>query len=163
MPMPCRINRLPMPPGFPVQTERKLFYTALAAAQLWSLGFLINFFDARKNCYIWRGSNRYLKPEAVMPRFFELAAGPCAGFAVAALCMAALILWHIHYYYEGSRSVYLMRRLPRQGVFYASIVSSPLCLGAAILLAGAITLGLYALIYRIFCPPLCVPLRPWAL
>ncbi len=155
--------KLSVPPGFPVETEQKLFYTALVLAELWSLGFVFRFGTAQRGCYLWRGENRYLRPDAVMPPFFQIVGSAAAGFGVAALCMAALILWHLHYYYEGSRSIYLMRRLPRRSTLPASILVSPLCRAAIILLAGIATLLIYALIYQLFTPPLCVPLRPWAI
>lgn len=151
------------PPGFPVDTERSLFWAALGLAQLWSLGFMVRFYNARESCYLWQGGKRSLLPDAVMPRFFELVGSAPEGFVLAALCMAALILWHIHYYYQGSRSIYLMRRLPQRGLLESSILLAPLCRAAVILLAGAATLLVYALIYRFCCPPLCMPLRPWAL
>lgn len=158
-----KLDRIPLPPGFPRETEWRLFWLALVLAELYSLGFVLRFWGARQSCFFWRGGQRYLDPEAVMPPFFTLMDGSLMGFGVAAVCMAALLLWHWHYYYEGSRSIDLMRRLPQKGLLARQIVTMPLVLAGVILLAGLVTLGLYALIYRVFTPPLCVPLRPWAM
>lgn len=157
-----KLNRLPLPPGLPWETERRLFWLALVLAELYSLRFALQFWDARQSCFFWRGGQRYLDPKAVMPPFFTLMDGCLVGFGAAAVCVAALLLWHWHYYYEGSRSIDLMRRLPQKGLLARQIVTMPLVLAGVILLAGLVTTGLYALIYCVFTPPVCMPLRPWA-
>ncbi len=154
---------LPLPPGFPQQQERGLFILALVLAEGFSLGCLLRFWDARQSCYARWGSRLILRSDAMMPPFFELVGGAMTGFVAAAVCMAALALWHWHYYYEGSRSIDLMRRLPQRGLLLRQVLTAPLVLAAVVLLAGLATLALYALIYRVFSPPLCIPPRPWAL
>lgn len=59
------------------------------------------------------------------------------------LFLIVMAFYHYSYYYRGTKSIYLMRRLPAKGVLPASCVREPL-FGMA---AGAAVFGLLELLY----------------
>ena len=145
------------PPGFPVQTERRLLAAALVLAFGFHLGFFVRYSAARRSLFRVSGGQKWLIPGAQMPAFDALLGPALVGFAVAALAMAALALWHWRYYYQGSRSIDLMRRLPRRWMLPLSILGLPLLEAALCLAAGALLLGADWLVYYGWTPAACLP------
>lgn len=56
----------------------------------------------------WDGSGMVKQK---MPDLADLLFGSMAGFWVVVACMGALAAYHYYYHYNGSKSIYLMRRL----------------------------------------------------
>ena len=136
------------PPGVDVKKELRLYLTGLGLAAFWSLGWLYRWAAALSELYIhWPDGTRVLNSERVMPWFFALMQGAPLGFALMALCMPALAVYHLLYFYQDSRSIYLMRRLPARGELLRRVLILPLMgLGGIVLTAlilGLIYLGLY--------------------
>ncbi|MDE7223066.1 MAG: hypothetical protein K2O34_04715, partial [Acetatifactor sp.] len=73
------------------------------------------------------------------------------------LFLAATMVYHYFYYRRETKSIYLMHRLPRRSVMFASCIKGPL-LGMAI---GAVALAalylLYYAIYLLAIPRECLP------
>ena len=92
-----------------------------------------------------------------MEPFLEVLDGALLGFAAAALLMAGLALWHLLYHYQGSRSIDLMRRLPRRSELPVRCLAVPVAgaLGAGAL--AAILLGVYWMVYRLCTPAAALP------
>lgn len=103
-----------VPMGLKGETELKGLAWGGVVSLLYSLTFWLNFADAYNELFQYVGNQRVLMEDARMPLFAELLAEsrPMAGFWITAACMAALAAWHYAYHYQGSRSIYLMRRLP---------------------------------------------------
>ena len=72
------------------------------------------------------------------------------------------LLWHYAYHYQGSRSVYLMRRLPDRWEYHRRCLAIPAATVAAtaVLLAGSLALFYGA--YMLFTPAACVVPGQWA-
>lgn len=67
-----------------------------------------------------------LRPGAVMEDFAQLLDWMLLGFAVTAVCMAALAVWHYASHFQGSRSIYTMRRLPQRWELARRCLTLPL-------------------------------------
>ena len=80
-----------------------------------------------------------------------------AGCCVTGACMAGLALYHWFYHYQGSKSIYLMRRLPRRSELPVRCLAVPVAgaLGAGAL--AAILLGVYWMVYRLCTPAAALP------
>ena len=75
--------------------------------------------------------------------------------AAVALATAAVLYSS---YYQGSRSIYLMRRLPEgRGLLRRQVWTVPVCWALAILVTGAVLLGLCWLLWRFKTPAECLP------
>ena len=150
------------PPGLRLKREALGVGLGLGAAALYSFRFLIEYHSARRLLYGDRLGTLYLLPGAVLPPFPRLLAPALGGFAAYGLCMGALAGFHYLYHRLGSRSDYLMRRLPNPRERHLRCLALP-ALG---LLAGLVTLGLLSLlyygVYLTRTPPGCLPSSLWA-
>lgn len=99
---------------------------------------------------------KVLREGARVAAYAELVEWYWALWIPAILFLAAMPLYH-YYYYCDTRSIYVMRRLPRRGITFKSCVQGP-ALGVVIVLATAVLL--YLLYYGIYClgvPAECMP------
>lgn len=152
-----------VPAGVDWRRERGWIITALVAAFLYSLGFVIRFSGARSKLFEWDGAVRALIPGAVMPDFAELLGTALLGFPLAALLgMGAAAYWNYAYHRSGSMSIYLMRRLPDKRELHRRCLSFPLAGIAILLLAGFLTLLLYYALYMLCTPAPCLTQGQWA-
>lgn len=142
-----RWDRL-VPAGMDGPRELRRLAAGLSLSLVWSvLAFLLPYGSA------WRGRWGRM----VFPRFDDLLSPALIPFAVTAGGMLALALVHVLSHYQGSRSVYLMRRLPDRRELWRRCLSVPLLgLGAAAVLAAALG-GAYFWVYRTCTPPELFP------
>lgn len=133
-----------VPPGWEVRTEGKILGVALAGSIFYSMQFLVRFEEAYSALFVWKAGVKVLREGAAMRGLWELLEGCFTGFWAALLVPAVLVVSHFYSYYQGSRSIYLVRRLPDRWFLLRSCFLLPV-LGAAALLAA---LGAVFLIYR---------------
>ena len=141
-----------VPAGVNARREARGILTLCAFAALWSLTFLPRYFAARACLFFRDGDLVLLLPEARMPPFSEILDGALLGCAAAALLLPLLAAWHLLYHYLGSRSIDLMRRLPRKRELPLRCLALPLLgeLGLGVL--TLLLLGLYYALYRLCTP-----------
>ena len=88
-----------------------------------------------------------LIPGAVMAPFSQVTAGYIPAWGVLTLACLALGVVRYTYYYQGSRSIYLMRRLPDRWELWRRTLEWPLVLAVLLALLAAILLGAFRLGY----------------
>jgi len=141
-----------VPPGFPVKTELRCIGLGILGSVLYSMGFLLRFFSARRELYARQLGNALLQPDRMMPDFVSLLDGTFDGFGVLLLALLFLLVYHYAYHYQGAKSIYLMRRLPKKGELHRRCLSLPLGgMGFSLLLAGALFF-LYFFLYMELTP-----------
>lgn len=107
--------------------------------------------------YVDRVRGRTLRPEAVATPFLALAGGYAVAFLPYFLFLAVMVLRHYSYYYQDTKSIYLMRRLPGKRVLASSCFRAPL-FGMAVGILAEAALGLiYYGIYLLAMPADCMP------
>ena len=84
------------------------------------------------------------------------------GFWVVAFCLLLLPIFHYLWHGQGSKSIYLMRRLPRRSELWRRCLAGPAVLLGLTLLAGALTLLLCFACYRSLTPAGHLPEDLWA-
>ncbi|MGN1002239.1 MAG: hypothetical protein ACI4PC_05660 [Oscillospiraceae bacterium] len=149
------------PPGMSLKQEKGFFWGGLAGAWLCSLSFLARYLDARGELYFYVGTQRRLDPNAVMPDFAVLFDGSLLGFALVAACMLFFIVFHYAYYRQGSKSVYLMRRLPQRWEMHKRSLTLPLLAVCLYALAALLVLLAYLAVYLLFTPDECLTPHQW--
>lgn len=82
-----------------------------------------------------------------MPSFAEMMETRYYFFIFIALCMAALAVYNYKYHFQGSKSIYLMRRLPDQRDFARRCLTLPVLGILACVIFAAITTGLCYWLY----------------
>lgn len=149
------------PPGIAFAGQFRLFLLGLGIAVIWSLGYyFIRYFIAYENLYVYRMSKKVLRENAVMTDFHVLledGVGCFTLFLVFYLVMCGLVVFYYLTYYQGSRSIYLMRRLPDRWELYRRCIVLP----AAMILLGVVTQFalwmLYYGVYLTYTPEQCLP------
>ena len=150
-----------VPPGFPLGSEFKSYVFCLVFAVLYSFSFLIRFFGARGDLYYSDHTGRHLWPGAIMPDFAALFDGALAGVAFAVLCAAGFAVYHYLYHRQGSKSIYLMRRLPDRTVLHRRCLTLPLYFAAVCAVLAALLLVLYFVLYMLATPAQCLTPDQW--
>lgn len=149
------------PPGLDLKPEKRVFVWGMGLSTLFSLFFLSEFASQRAGLYWTFGAKPTLRPDAVMLDFVDILHPFLMGFLILALCMAAFIPIHYAYHHQGSKSVYLMRRLPDRWERHRRCWTLPLC-GVLLCLAAAFVLLLiYFAIYMLATPKACLMPGQW--
>lgn len=150
-----------LPPGYPGEGERTFCLTGLVVSALYSLSFFVGYFRAYSELYEYEGRRRVLRAGAVMPDFADLIDHVFLGFLILAAAMLVFAALHYAYHWQGSRSIYLMRRLPRRFELHRRCLTLPVCM---MLLCAACAFGLmvvYFAAYQLFTPSECVRPDQW--
>lgn len=101
----------------------------------------------------WGSAVPEFKPGAVMAPFYQVLDNSLLCFGLLALCMIPLAAWHYWYHYQGSRSIYLMRRLPDRRELLRRCLALPLLGVAACAVCSAVQLLIFYAVYIYSTPP----------
>lgn len=152
-----KIKRL-LPPGYPVHPEKIFFLLGILCSFLFSL----NGWFAYGACYgdLWKysmdGKRTSVLSGARMPEFSVLFQGVFAGFEIFAVLALVWSILHYRYFYQGSKSIYLMKRLPDGEKLYRDCLALPIIMAAVYLLGAAILVLVYFGIYLLVTPEACM-------
>ena len=151
------------PPDRDARQEAARFLRGLGggAALAW-VWFLSRYWSARSELFVVKNGRRVLSEGRMMPELPEI-------IGISFLGLWAVLLWAavtaaLHYaghYREGSRPVYLMRRLPDRWEYHRRCLTIP---GTVALLAAALIpvfLMLFYVIYMNCTPEACLPPDQW--
>lgn len=138
-----------LPLGVPVDLVWRVWGCGLGFASLLSLRFLPAYGAARGELFEYdrlTGVSSLIKGAKIVP-FAQLLSGVYAGFlALAAVTpLAALALYLTHY--QGGRSIYTMRRLPRRSELWRRVLAVPALAALSALAAAGLVTALFAAIY----------------
>ena len=124
------------PPGFDYETERSIFVAALIISILWSLGFFSRFLDEVHYVNV-----------APTPYFYEVLGNAFFCFPIAIALMLSSIAMNYAHYHSGSKSIYLMRRLPNRWERHRRCIEIPLASAAITLLTAILIFFIYYFFY----------------
>jgi hypothetical protein len=146
-----------------VDYKRELKWTAygLAAAFVYSLSFFIAYSKWYELLYTWDGTIKVLRPDAVMPDFMEILESSLVGFVIVAVCMLAMLIYHYAFHYQGSRSIYLMKRLPNRFELWRRCAALPAAAAICSLLVALVLLFVYFGLYMAITPKACLTPQQW--
>ncbi len=154
-----------VPPGYDVTPELRGFAALSFIAALYSLGFFFRLYNCRQKLFsyvrIGNELRRMLDPGAEMERFPTVLEDSFDFFLIPAALALLYIVLHYAYHWQGSRSIYLMRRLPNKWLLHRLCLTLPL-LGLVVTAAAVLVLtALYYGIYRLATPAGCLPPQHW--
>ena len=145
------------PPGFAYKRELTAAGVCLTLCFCFSLGFFASFQSAKAQLYdVLLDRTLVLIPGAVMPDFCDIVLGHMKLFPAAWAASIFLACVNYAYHFQGSKSIYLMRRLPRKSELYRRCLAFPLIFATAALLLAALLMMLYLLYYMAATPAKCL-------
>ena len=151
------------PLGINVRSEWLGYAAGLVVAIVYSMIYLLRYFNARQNLYEWTLKGWQLRDGAIMPDFAALMEGMLLVFAVIALTMLGLAAYHYIYHRIDTKSYYVMRRLPSRWELHKRCLTLPV---AGLLICGAaalIVILIYYWIYMGCTPKECLMPGQWAI
>ena len=147
-----------MPPGTPITPDAVLYALLIGGAFIRSLFFLAEYYNAYTNLFRETlAGERILRDGAMMPAFSEIIHGALAGFPFTAAVMLLFLCRNLLSFYQGSRSIYLMRRLPDVWELPRRTAVLPLCGAAASTCTAFLMYGILYAVYAGITPPACLP------
>ncbi len=147
-----------MPPGTPITPDAAAFCLLTGGALIRSLFFLVEYYNAYTNLFRETLSGeQVLRDGAMMTAFSTLAHGVLTGFTFTAAVMLVYLCRNLLTFYQGSRSIYLMRRLPDAWELPRRTAVLPLCGAATAICTAFLMYGILYAVYRSITPPICLP------
>lgn len=147
------------PPGFPQKPWENFILIGYIFCLLFSgANYLIRLWAAHGNLF---DDSRQLLPGVVMEQFGHIVRGSFPCFALLAISMLALMAANLRYHYQGSKSIYLMRRLPKRWELYRRCLVLPAAVILVSLASAFLLLAAYYRIYLTVTPPQCLPPNQW--
>ena len=150
-----------LPCGFPAATEKSILGGILGAAIGLTLPLMVRITNAKNDLYTWRGTKKVLLEGLMMTDFIDLVERAFSGFFIAIVLALFLGIYHYAYHFQGSKSIYLMRRLPNRFELHRRCWSVPIA--AALIFAAALVLSflLYFAFYLLITPKGCLAPHQW--
>lgn len=148
------------PLGRDWRRQRNILAWGLAMVVVMDFSVLAGYFSALDALYEYSQTynQKFLVPGRVIVPFSSLISEYVylghGLFAILALLLAAE---NYLYHYQGSRSIYLMKRLPRRSELHRRCWFHPLLGCAVAALTTAALLALFYIIYRTWTPAQCLP------
>lgn len=146
------------PPGYYKESWPQLYFAVLVLEALFSTGyFATEFYSAYDSLFLETRKGLVLIDGATILSFKSVAFGGFIGYPVLAVGLVVFGCYLFSCYFHGSRSIYLMRRLPDGRELWRRVVTLPLVgLIVELLTAGALLL-LYYVLYVVITPAGCLP------
>lgn len=149
------------PPGQNIFYGLKWFFRGLVAVLLFSLTFFFRYAEAYQELFEYTGAEKVLMSDAVIRPFEDILGSSLVGFWLLGICMLQFIFYHGYYFYQGSKSIYLMKRLPQRGLLAKYIFTLPVLAFVVCMLILFILRLLYFEVYLLFTPDRCLPAHVW--
>jgi len=150
-----------VPPGINHKKEREWIIAGLVISLICSMGFLLSYIENYRALFWELDGEKGIIKGALMPDFVGLLNSRLYGFPVLALCMVAVFLYHYLYHYQGSKSIYLMKRLPDRFELWRRCLTLPLAAALLSMVIAAALMLLYFGIYMYFTPDVCLTPNQW--
>jgi len=144
------------PPGYEIKGEYRVFWLWLIFSVIYSMKFLLKYYDAYSNLFQYSRQGKVLNPYMRMPAFSALLEDAMRGFLFSAVLLIAVIIWHYLYYRRESKSIYLMKRLGNSRLLMKTYLGTAVVYGAAYLGIYLLLLLIYYGIYRWITPAVCL-------
>ena len=144
------------PLGYNFSSEKNVFLSLATVSIIYSLLFYIRYFDFRSRLYTYRSGKRVLIEGRMMEEFHNLTDGIFYGFFVVIFVCLCFIILRYAYHYQGTKSIYTMRRLPKKSELHIRCIVLPLMLIFSLILVMLLVLLLDLAVYFIFTPKQCL-------
>ena len=145
------------PLGIPYEKHIRGFLALVASATMCTMFFFLQYSNALERLYVYRAGKKVLKEGAIIDSFGQITEGLfLMGYAISVAVLLMVIYYYL-YHYQGSKMMYLMKRLPDKWDVHRRCITLPVT-GAVLMAVWMKVLEmLYYAIYIIFTPSQCLP------
>lgn len=146
------------PVGIDAGVEVSWYFAGMFLATMQSLSFLVRYIEARNELYEIKAGKAVLIEGAVIRNFVDLTDGVFLLAQIVCVVTLLMVIYHYMYHYQGSKMMYLMKRLPDKWEVYRRCLTLPIA-GAILMEVWSIVLRMiYYAIYILCTPNQCLPL-----
>lgn len=146
-----------LPPGAELSQEIYGFLGMLGIIFLGNISFLGRYGEALGSLYTYQGHSRILIRGAKIAGFDSLMSHSLGGLRILVIYCILISIVHYMSFSRGSKSIYLMKRLPQRGEMTKRCVLLPLMEIAAGIVFCLLLLLLNLGIYYLITPKICLP------
>lgn len=150
-----------VPVGINASAEKNGLLWGYIASAVFSLVYLIGLSQDYNDLFEYPKNKRILIPGAIMPDFKDILGVSLYGFLILAIAMIPLAIYHYSYHFQGSKSIYLMKRLPDRHELAKRCFTVPLIVGITALATAFLLLVIYYNIYLAVTPEECLSPDQW--
>lgn len=160
--VPDKMGKI-FPPGYEYKKEINSAGIFFGLGVGLSIQFFTRLYDAWGDLYYYKhyaGSavaERVLREDGIVEPFVNLAEGYWLGYLPWVIFWLVAVVLHYLYYYHGTKSIYVMRRVKNSLVVIKSCVLGPLFLLASGLILMVAIYWMYYGIYLLVVPKQCMP------
>lgn len=148
-----------VPPGMDGYREFKIYIGAVIFATLESfLYFVLGYSNAYSNLFDYRFGKRVLIENVFIGPYDHIVEGVFWVPLLICIAIFFVTIYHYMYHYQGSKMMYLMKRLPDKWEVHRRCWTLPV-VGSVLMAVWILVLRmLYFAIYIVFTPSQCLPL-----
>ena len=151
------------PPGMNIQQELKLFLWGYGASVVFSLRFLWRYGFAYYQLYGYENNVYGLLSYVSMDDFVWLIEDVFDLFPILGICLVLWAVLHYAYHWQGSRSIYLMRRLPSRWELHRRCLALPAAGAVICILTVTVLFFLFYALYMLATPAAVLKPGQWDL
>lgn len=146
------------PLGINVATEVGVYIAGVVIATLQSTMFFVNYGNATADLYTYRLNKQVLIEGAIIKEFQYLLENVFLFSTLVCIATLLVTIFHYMYHYEGSKMMYLMKRLPDKWEVHRRCWTLPVA-GAVLMVVWMQVLKMfYYAVYILCTPSQCLPL-----
>lgn len=146
------------PPGIHLAQEVGYWMMTMVASTLWSMLFLVQYLQARNLLFKTVAGKKVLIEGVLMPTFEDLITGRFDIFFLVIIYCVIIAIYHYFYHYQGSKMMYLMKRLPNKWEVHIRCLILPVCASIIAVVYMFVLRTLYYAIYILCTPSQCLVL-----
>ena len=146
------------PLGINLAQEVLYWVMTMTISTVWSMQYLLRYGDAYQGLFEWIGKRKVLMEGAMMPAFEVLTENLFEVFFLVLIYCVLTAVYHYFYHYQGSKMMYLMKRLPKKSELHIRCWSLPVVGAVAAGVWMLLLKAIYYAIYLLCTPSQCLPL-----
>ncbi len=155
--MKAKIKRF-FPVGYNVKAEMKaILLVYFLPLIVFFIEFFSQFCSGYYSLFTYGSDPKTIRPSATMPYYHTMVNHTGKLFAPAVLLFLCIIVLHYRYHYEGSKSIYLMKRLPDKKEIHIRCLTASVAGLVITYLTMLVIIFLTYRFYMAFTPPQCLP------
>ncbi len=155
--MKTKIERF-FPVGYKFKTEKNIIILAyIIPVFIFLMEFGSCYYSGYLSLLSYGDGPKTIRPDATMPYYYTMVDNTLKLFAPTILLFLFLIVLHYKYHMEGSKSIYLMKRLPNKNEIHIRCLTVSLAGIATVFLTVFMLIAATYYFYISFTPPQCLP------